>query len=249
MKILRILLKRLGIDAFLRRKGYHYVPDYYGPAAPKMINIRSLSQFSPLANKVIEQGRTLLYYDRLYTIYQAIGHIIKLPEIRDSNIAEIGVYKGGGSYFIASLLAKLGFDSITLYCIDTFDGHASQDVKKEDPHQWALSFNDTSLESVKNYLSQFKNVKIVKGRIQEMSQNIVEEQFSFVHLDMDLYDPTSYALGFFDDRIIQKGIILVDDYGFLTCEGVKKAVDEFMSDNNKYFGIALLTGQYIMVRL
>lgn len=245
---IRILLKRIGVDAFPRRKGYHYVPDYYGTAAPKMIDIRSLPQFSPLAQTVIEQGRTLLYYDRLYTIYQALKRVAALPDASGSNMAEVGVYKGGGSYFIASTLAALGFDSIALHCFDTFEGHAVQDVKSEDPLQRAAAFSDTSIESVKAYLSQFPNVRVFKGRIQDASREIAEKKFSFVHLDMDLYDPTAFALEFFDQRLLSGCVILVDDYGFLTCPGVKQAVDEFMSENTRYVGLHLLTGQYILTK-
>jgi hypothetical protein len=248
VKIIRAVLKRLGIDAFPLRKGYHYVPDYYGTAAPKMIDIRSLPEFSTLAQTVIEQKRTLLYYDRLYTIYQALKRVVQLPGIADSNMAEVGVYKGGGSYFIASTLAALGCDSIILNCFDTFEGHVAQDVRSEDPLQRVSAFNDTSFDSVKSYLSQFPNIRMFKGRIQDTSRELSAMKFSFVHLDMDLYEPTVHALEFFDERLLPGCVFVVDDYGFLTCPGVKQAVDEFMDGNARYFGLHLLTGQYILTK-
>lgn len=246
--LIRILLKRLGIDAFLRREGYHYVPDYYGTAAPKMIDIRSLPGFDTLAQQVIEQKRTLLYYDRLYTIYQALFRIKETMGDSPANMAEVGVYKGGGSYFMASVLQELKWQSATLHCFDTFEGHASRDVRGEDPHQRAASFSDTSFDSVSEYLSKFANVKIYKGRIQETSPQIEEKSFCFVHLDMDLYEPTVFSLKFFERRLLSGGIIVVDDYGFLTCPGVKQAVDEFMDGNTRYFGLHLLTGQYLLAK-
>lgn len=248
MRIVRAILKRIGIDAFPRRTSYHYVPDYYGPAAPKMIDIRSLPHFGALAQTVIDQKRSLLYYDRLYVIYQALKRVVLVPGVAGSNMAEVGVYKGGGSYFIASTLAALGCDSIVLNCFDTFEGHAAQDVKNEDPLQRVSAFNDTSFESVKTYLSEFPNVRIFKGRIQETSHEVSGKQFSFIHLDMDLYEPTAYALRFFDERLLPGGIVVVDDYGFLTCPGVKQAVDEFVEKNVAYFGMHLLTGQYILTK-
>lgn len=248
MNLIRIFLKRLGVDAFPRQKGYHYVPDYYGTAAPKMIDIRSLPGFDMLARQVIEQKRTLLYYDRLYTLYQALFRIKGLIGGSPANIAEVGVYKGGGSYFMASTLQALGGDSVTLHCFDTFEGHASRDVREQDPHQRVSSFSDTSFESVSEYLSKFNNIKIYKGRIQETSPQVEKKNFCFVHLDMDLYDPTVFSLQFFERRLLPGGIIVVDDYGFLTCPGVKQAVDEFMHGNTRYFGLHLLTGQYILAK-
>lgn len=246
--VVRIILKRLGIDAFPRRQHYHYVPDYYGTAAPKLIDIRSLPQFSPLAKTAIEQGRTLLYYDRLYTIYQSLLRLKNVQGGSVSNVAEVGVYKGGGSYFIASAIAALDLTSVTVHSIDTFEGHIARDVRSEDPLQRVSAFNDTSIESVEAYLSRFSNVKVIKGRIQDVSSIMDEKKFSFVHLDMDLYEPTAFALDFFDQRLLPGCVIVVDDYGFLTCPGVKQAVDEFMDGNARYFGLHLLTGQYILAK-
>lgn len=246
--LIRIFLKRLGIDAFPRRQGYHYVPDYYGTAAPKMIDIRSLPGFDALAHQVIEQKRTLLYYDRLYTIYQALFRRKGALGDTSTNMAEVGVYKGGGSYFIASVLQALKWESAVHHCFDTFEGHASRDVREQDPHQRVASFSDTSFESVSEYLSKFANVQIYKGRIQETSPQVENKTFCFVHLDMDLYEPTVFALQFFEQRLLPGGIIVVDDYGFLTCPGVKQAVDEFMEGNTHYFGLHLLTGQYILAK-
>lgn len=248
MNLFKAILKRLGVDVFLRKKDHHYVLDYYGHAAPKMLDIRGLPEFGTLAQEVIDQGRTLLYYDRLYTIYQAIKNVARLPEVRDSEMAEVGVYKGGGSYFIALTLAALELKSVNLNCFDTFSGHAQVDVRAEDPFQKATLFNDTSLESVQKYLSIFENVKTYKGRFQDTNFKVDRKKFSFIHLDMDLYEPTAYALDFFSKRLLSGGIIIVDDYGFLTCPGVKQAVDHFMKETTGYFGLCLLTGQYIITK-
>jgi O-methyltransferase len=248
MDLFRRVLKRFGWDVFLRKPGYHYVPDYYGRAASKSVDIRALPEFGTLANDVIGHKRTLLYYDRLYTIYQMVTYVYHLPEAAISDMAEVGVYKGGSSYFIASLLRKLGSDAITLHCFDTFDGHDSDDIKEDDIHQRAGVFNDTSIESVREYLAEFDKLEVIKGRIQNTSHFVESERFSFVHLDMDLYEPTVFALDFFNNRLLPGGVILVDDYGFITCPGVKRAVDEFGAHNSDYFGVHLLTGQYILTK-
>jgi hypothetical protein len=65
---------------------------------------------------------------------------------------------------------------------------------------------------------------------------------------MDIYEPTIFALKFFDDKLVSGGVILMDDYGFDTCPGIPKAVKEFAETHLGYFGIALLTGQYLFVK-
>lgn len=244
----RGMLRGLGLDVFIYRKGYHYVSDVYGHAARKSIDIRELPEFASLAGKVMTDGRTLLYWDRLYTIFQAVRSVANMPNSGNHATAEVGVYKGGVSYFIASILDQMG-EHIHHYAFDTFEGHDSTDINEQDPHQTISAFNDTSFESVKDYLSRFSDVSMVKGRIQDSCHVVDDKTFLFVHLDTDLYDPIGFALGFFEKKMARGGIIVIDDYGFVTCPGVKKAVDEFMSDNHEYVGTHLLTGQYMMVRV
>ena len=54
-----------------------------------------------------------------------------------------------------------------------------------------------------------------------------ESAFGLVHLDVDVYPITRFCLDFFGPRMVSGGVIVLDDYGTTTCEGVKKAVDEF----------------------
>ena len=72
-------------------------------------------------------------------------------------------------------------------------------------------------------------------------------KFCFVHLDVDLYQPTLDSLTFFYEKMIQGGIILCDDYGFTTCPGAKKAMDSFFSDTHEEV-VSLPTGQGFVVR-
>jgi len=94
-------LRMVHIDAFWRRSGYSYVPDYYGRAAHKQIDIRRLPGFGCLADTVIQQGKSSLYYDRLHVIYQAIAnsHFTTEENPGTVNLVEVGVYKGRHELF------------------------------------------------------------------------------------------------------------------------------------------------------
>jgi len=250
------------IELIRRKPGYIYIPDYYlpeylGKASQKLVkirkskleNIREMNPFGPLASKVIEEKKTLLYYDRLYTLYQALINIKYLQNSSNINLAEIGVYKGGTSYFLLLLLEALGFSSATLHCFDTFQGHSFEDVQHGvDPHQPAAAFNDTSYEEVKDYLCKFNNVEIHKGRFQDVAPHVSVKNFSLVHLDVDIYEPTRFALDFFDSHLAEGGVIVLDDYGSLTCPGVKKAADEFLKEKHHYYIFHMLTGQCLLIK-
>lgn len=262
LKLFQSAFHLFGLELVQRKKGYIYAPDfcfpeYLGKAShkrdnirqSKLINIRDLRPFGPLADGVIEPQKTLLYYDRLYTIYQAVSRL-KLREAGLScDLAEVGVYKGGASYFILSVVESLMLGPATLHCFDTFEGHSSEDVQAEaDSLQPVSAFNDTAYDAVVAYLCKFPNAEIYQGRFQDTSACVAGKTFAFVHLDVDLYEPTLFALKFFDALMIEGGIFVVDDYGSMTCAGVHRAVDEFTAGNTNYIFFHLLTGQCILIK-
>ena len=90
---------------------------------------------------------------------------------------------------------------------------------------------------------------LYKGRFQDTCSQFGAGKIHFVHLDVDIYEPTRFALDFFDSRLVVGGIVIVDDYGFVTCPGAKRAVDEFLSSRQNYFSLHFLTGQKLWVKL
>jgi len=247
---IRAVLHFMGVDVYPRKPGYHYVPDIYGHAAFKQIPVNDLPVFGDLASRVIQDRRSSLYYDRLHTIFQSLAHIkAQFKPSEKLNLVEVGVYKGGTSYFIASAAKHFGLQA-THHCFDTFKGHDARDIDPTvDIWHRPATFNDTHYESVKDYLSRFNNTFVFKGRFQDTCGELHDKKIHFVHFDVDIYDPTIFGLQFFHKRLVLGGVIVVDDYGFTTCPGVQKAVDEFIAVTPGYFSMSLLTGQYLLVKL
>jgi hypothetical protein len=65
---------------------------------------------------------------------------------------------------------------------------------------------------------------------------------------MDLYAPTAFALEFFASRLEESGVIVVDDYGFSTCPGIKRAVDLFLMEQRNWLSLHLLPGQIFLTK-
>ncbi len=236
---------------FETKPGYSYMPDYFMSTRHKQIDIRTLPEFGELASQVVDQSRTLLGYDRLYTIYQSLYSLKRrIVDNQAINFAEIGVYKGGTSRFIALCANAMDLNA-KLYSFDTFEGHVEVDIKssvdRQDIHTPGL-FKETDFVKVSDYLRDFSNVLLYKGRFQDTSFNIEQEQFQFVHSDVDLYEPTLYILEFMSPRLASKGIIVVDDYGNSNCPGVVQAVGEFAEQNKNFTVLGLLTGQCVLVK-
>jgi hypothetical protein len=251
-KMVRQVAQKIGWDVFPYRPNYHYVPDYYGKAAAKGINILDNSEFKSLADVPIRGGRTLLYYDRLYVIYQALMQVKRLGSSGiEMEAAEVGTYRGGTTYFIASVHKALGLPLKEIHCFDTFEGHSGKDInEKSDSYQHKSGmFNDVSFSDVREYLSAFDRVRAHQGRFQDTCHEIQGRKFGFVHLDVDLYEPIYFGLNFFDKHLVRGGVIVVDDYGTRSCPGVIKAVEEFMQGRQDYFLLHPFTEQCVLVKL
>ncbi len=247
------VLRFLGLIVFRARPGYHYVPNIYGRSAVKLRDIRENKLFRGAADAALRDGRTKHYYDRLYHLFQAVENAARTasPE-RPLRVVEVGAWKGGTSYFIASLLERLAGGRAKMYSIDTFEGHSAEDLPqgREGKRHVPGLFSDTSFEDVKAYLSRFSFVEVIKGRIQDVAPALPSEPFHFVHLDTDITEPTKFSLEFFGARMAPGGIILVDDYGFFeTSPGIEIAVEEYVGriPSGKVKRFNLMTGQCLLL--
>jgi O-methyltransferase len=144
--------------------------------------------------------------------------------------AELGVYKG-----LTARLIHHYAPERTLHLFDTFEGFTKRsDVLElgQLGHTEKL-FSDTSLEQVQQFIGgNTATVHFHKGFFPESIPAALDsETFAFVHLDADLYDPTSSGLRFFYPRVPQGGILVIHDYN--AWPGARHAVDEFFADKSE----------------
>jgi len=254
IKILNFFLAYCNIVIHEKKENFFYSHKFWGYSSNKTEHYWEKKDFIEDADFVISNNLTLLYYDRLFTIYSLLKNIIPLniPKVKNSKIAvaEIGVYKGGVSFFINSFLSKsIPLKKFIVYSFDTFEGHSNKDLRSVDTtHISDTFFVDTSFETVSILLSRFKSSKVFKGRVQENAHKIKNCKFDLVHIDVDIFEPTLFSLQFFHKYLNEGGYILVDDYNFRTCPGAKLAVDKFMMKTgfSKYYFYELPTGQALL---
>jgi hypothetical protein len=235
--------ERMAQDAEFLRQARDY--EYYWKDAFKRIDIRQLMPFGEVAGRVIEDNRTYLNYDRLYTLWQAVE---SLPSTAQA-VAEVGVYRGGSAWFVADALRRMGKE-MPFYVCDTFQGHVAVDESLDGLHRPGTQFTHVKAEKVAKYLRPFPFVRLEVGDIRETASGFTAERaFGLVHLDVDVYPITRFCLDFFGARMVPGGVIVMDDYGTTTCEGVKKAADEFREANSEFRVFHLLTGQAIVIKM
>lgn len=176
----------------------------------------------------------------LTTAYESflIYSIARAQSRLDGAMAEVGAYEGGTTRMICE-----GKGARALHVFDTFDGLPEPTGLEQSTH--AEHQYTSSVEQLEKLLSPFPEVHIYKGRFPETATPIEGLQFSFVHLDVDLYQGTIDCLEFFYPRMQSGGIVLSHDYSVL--EGVRRAFVEFLVDKPEAI-IELPTTQCMLIK-
>lgn len=148
----------------------------------------------------------------------------------EGDVAECGVAFGQTTFMLDPYVLAAGKK---LYAFDTYSGlpyddsvmsqHQCKKGEMDYGEQFFASFHDLKCTSIIP----------VKGLVENMLRYHEHKKFCFIFLDMDLYQPTSYAYKFFEDRVPQGGIIGFHDYRFHRCPGVEIVVDKEV-DKTKY---------------
>ena len=58
---------------------YHVVPDIFGRNFHLLTDVREEPLFREVAEPVVSMGRSFLYYDRLYNLYESISNVSRAP--------------------------------------------------------------------------------------------------------------------------------------------------------------------------
>lgn len=175
-----------------------------------------------------------------------LKQLMKQVSNLSGNTAECGVFKGASSYLICEANQANGGRRLH-HMFDSFVGLSKPSAVDGDA--WLEGDLACSLESVRNNLCEFDNEEMAfhAGWIPERFCDVNDQQFSFVHIDVDLYQPTMDSLIFFYPRMQPGGIILVDDYGFTTCPGATAACDEYIQGKPEPI-IGLPTGGGFLIK-
>jgi O-methyltransferase len=161
---------------------------------------------------------------RLYLLYLNARQILR--ESVSGDVIELGVYKGNS----AKVLREIIGPERTLYLFDTFAGFDERDVTGIDARANRSSFQDTSLEAVRQFVGT-TDVVYVPGFFPESANTVpLPSRIALAHIDCDLYEPMKAALDLFYPRMAAGGVMILHDYASDHWPGATKAIDEFFAD-------------------
>jgi hypothetical protein len=185
-------------------------------------------------------GENFRSLERKYTVAGLVGALDWL----EGDLAECGVYNGATAYFMALAGADLG-RSRCLHLFDSFQGlSAPREMDGNHWHRGDLAIAETV---ARDNLARFPGCRFYAGWIPDRFAEVADRRFCFVHIDVDIYEPTAASIGFFYPRLNPGGMLLCDDYGFETCPGARSAMDEFFADKPERI-VHLPTGQGLIIK-
>jgi O-methyltransferase len=183
---------------------------------------------------------TVVSIERCWTLSEMLKQALNV----EGDVLEAGVFRGGTARLLKPLVE--GADGRTLFLFDSFEG-MEKVSETADRHEKG-DFADTSLEGVKAVVGAGGRVDFRKGWIPDTFTGLEDRRFCFAHIDLDLYQGILDCLAFVYPRMPTGGVIVLDDYGFPSCPGARKAVEEFFEEKPER-PLALMTGQALVVKI
>lgn len=192
------------------------------------------------------KGNTLVDIYRCFELWELTERIHHLD--KDAHFIEIGVWRGGSAAIIGKKLSLLKSNAI-FYLADTFTGVKKSSEK--DKFYFDNEHADTSLEAVKEIMKdKFTKYKILTGIFPDETSHHIEDQikFGFCHIDVDVYKSAREIVEWIWSRMIVGGVIIFDDYGFHSCNGVTTCVNEYKNETDRII-VHNINGHALMFKL
>lgn len=161
--------------------------------------------------------RTIRSVEHLRTVSHLPGDLI-----------EMGVFEGATTISMAQYLRGTGIDK-KIYACDTYsglpyDGKAGLDdmlKRGECTASFEKFWGNVKAAGVEDWIIP------VPGLVEEtLYTELADNKFCFAFLDMDLYEPTSFAVRYLEDRMTLGGVMGFHDYRFERCPGIEVVVDQ-----------------------
>lgn len=240
-KILKTLVVNHDINIHSDKVIHHFSggPGIYGHKIDSMsIFLKNIKEYTLklFINRINTNKFTLVSIERLKNVY------VQCSKFKSTNYSfvECGVAKGG----CLSMMKFASGKNNKIFGFDSFEGMPNitdEDIdvyNKSCPKQFVGIPLCNGINDVYNTFNSLNlsvdNVTLVKGffqdtlQIQENIDNIGE--IAVLRLDGDWYESTKICLDKLYDKVIDCGIIIIDDYGHFI--GAKKATDEFRMKHN-----------------
>jgi SAM-dependent methyltransferase len=172
---------------------------------------------------------------RKLAIYELVQQALELP----GHIAELGCWNGNNLVFMAKLVKIFKPNSLTeVFGFDSFEGlenFTGVKDKGEKDRRGSYKGDLATLEEMLRIHQLDDFTHLIKGNVLETLEAFLEKRqdvrFSLIYLDMDLYEPTKYAIEKLYPRLLSGGLMVFDEYNTAQWPGETSAVHEVLGDD------------------
>jgi O-methyltransferase len=170
-------------------------------------------------------------------------------------LVECGVFRGANIVAIIRRLQDHGISDRDIYLYDTFEGMPRPDAvdtyidgepairvweARKDAKGFGSDWVRCEIEDVQAriYALGYPKDKLhfVRGMVEETIPGTMPNEISLLRLDTDFYSSTRHELDHMYERLVPKGLLIIDDYGAFA--GARRATDEFFDElgQQPFFG-------------
>ncbi|MBF0382212.1 MAG: class I SAM-dependent methyltransferase [Magnetococcales bacterium] len=194
---------------------------------------------------------------RALVLSQYFNHSLDL----NGGHVECGVLRGFSALLLANIqkMRDPGYLGENLYLVDSFEGLSQptqQDKIVINPElleenvsvfEYQKGHFAVDIEHVKKVMQPFANTTILKGWIPDVFVDLPEKEWAFVHIDVDLYEPTYSCMEYFVPRLVKGGCIINDDFSSPGFPGGGLSWQDYCKKHDLKY-IALDSGQAVFIR-
>lgn len=174
---------------------------------------------------------------KLLAQYELYQKILDVP----GDILELGVYKAASLIRLATFRQTLenastrkivGFDAFGPFPQDNISLPSDKIFIENFERAGGLGLSVDEARAIFAN-KEFQNIHLVPGNIfhtlDEYLKKFPATRIALLHLDMDVKEPTQYALEKLFDRVTPRGLVVFDDYGMVA--GATEVVDAFVKSH------------------
>lgn len=177
-----------------------------------------------------------------------------LREAIDGDFFEAGVWRGGACALMAGVLAAHGDRARRVWIADSFRGVPPPSLPQDrelDLSERVLPVLSVPEDEVRALLERYDvlddaRICFVSGWFSDSLRACEVERIAVLRIDADLYESTLDVLTHLYPRVVDGGIVIVDDYGIL--RPCQLAVDEFRAANGINESMQFIDGHGVFWR-